>query len=99
MEDSTNEPRPVSPELLACVPETLSDAEQLAASIEQAVRHETSGGVHNLSVEVHDGTILLRGSCTSFYYKQLAQHAAMAVPGGVSLTNCIEVEEVRGLEL
>jgi hypothetical protein len=92
MDDSIRKARPVSPELLACVPETLSEAEQLAASIERAVQHETLGGVHNLSVEIQDGGIFLRGSCASYYHKQLAQHAAMAVPGGVPLTNCIEVE-------
>ena len=86
MEDPTNKLPRVSPELLACVPETLSEAERLAASIERAVRHETSGGVYNLSVEVRDGSILLRGSCTIFYFKQLAQHAAMAIPGSASLT-------------
>ena len=84
--------RPVSPQLLAVVPETLSEAERLAESIERAVHQETGGQVHNLSVEVHHDGILLRGSCNSFYCKQLAQHAAMAVPGRTQLTNCIEVE-------
>ena len=92
MDDRSQEVKAVSPELLAAVPENLAEAERLAASVERAVQAETGGGVQNLSVEVcHDG-ILLRGSCLSYYCKQLAQHAAMAVPGGARLVNCIEVE-------
>jgi osmotically-inducible protein OsmY len=70
---------------------TLSEAEQLATSIERAVRRETSGGVRQLSVEVHPGGVMLKGHCDTFYCKQLAQHAAMAVPGGDRLTNDIKV--------
>jgi hypothetical protein len=35
--------------------------------------------------------VLLKGRCSTFYCKQLAQHAAMALPGGNRLVNCIEV--------
>jgi osmotically-inducible protein OsmY len=73
------------------VPETLAEAERLAASIERAVRHETRGGVRNLSVEVNRSGVLLKGRCTTYYLKQLAQHAAMGMPGGDRLTNQIEV--------
>jgi hypothetical protein len=92
MDDSSRESHLVSPELMAAVPETLAEAEALAASIEKAVQEETGGGVRELAVEVSDSGVKLRGLCDSFYCKQLAQHAAMTVPGGTQLINCIEVE-------
>jgi hypothetical protein len=73
------------------LPETLEEAEELAASIEQAVQRETGRGVDDLTVEVSPQGILLRGRCTTYYTKQLAQHAAMSMPGGERLTNSIEV--------
>jgi osmotically-inducible protein OsmY len=73
------------------LPETLADAERLAASIEQAVQRETSGGVKGLRVRVGRSGVRLEGHCDSFYCKQLAQHAAMGVSGDDRLTNQIEV--------
>lgn len=73
------------------LPETLAEAEKLAASIERAVWRETGGGVRNLRVEVHRSGIRLTGRCSTYYTKQKAQHAAMGVPGGGQLTNQIEV--------
>lgn len=73
------------------LPETLADAERLAASIERAVQRETHGGVRNLSVEVSRYGVFLKGRCSTYYLKQLAQHAAMGMPGGNRLTNQIEV--------
>jgi hypothetical protein len=81
----------VSAELSAVLPETLAEAEELAASIERAVQRETDYGVRDLCVEVSDDGVLLRGRCDSFYLKQLAQHAAMCTPGGNRLRNFIEV--------
>lgn len=73
------------------LPDTLAEAERLAASIERAVSRETCGGVRNLRVEVSDHGILLTGRCNSFYTKQKAQHAAMGLSGSGELTNGIEV--------
>ena len=73
------------------LPETLEEAEELATSIEQAVQRETGRGVADLTVEVSPQGILLRGRCTTYYTKQLAQHAAMSIPGGDRLINSIEV--------
>ena len=73
------------------LPETLAEAERLAASIERAVQRETRGGVRNLCVEVNRYGIFLRGRCPTYYLKQLAQHAVMGMPGGERLTNQIEV--------
>ncbi len=90
--DQLRDRQPVSPELLALVPQTLAEAEALADSIEKAVQRETGGGVANLSVVVDGDCVWLHGSCSSYYCKQLAQHAAMTVPAGLHLTNCIEVD-------
>jgi len=73
------------------LPETLAEAERLAASIEQAVRRETGSGVKDLRVEVGGGRVRLRGHCETYYCKQLAQQAAMGVSGDDRLTNQIEV--------
>jgi hypothetical protein len=73
------------------LPETLEEAEELAASIEKAVQYETGRGVADLMVEVNSEGILLRGRCNTYYTKQLAQHAAMSMPGGDRLTNSIVV--------
>ncbi len=73
------------------LPETLVEAERLAASIERAVSRETCGGVRNLRVEVSGQGIMLTGRCNSYYTKQKAQHAAMGLSGSEELTNGIEV--------
>lgn len=73
------------------LPETLEEAEELAISIEQAVQRETGHGVDDLAVEISSQGVLLRGRCTTYYTKQLAQHAAMGMPGGDRLINSIEV--------
>ena len=91
MDDTMAEAVIVSQGAGAGLPETLTEAEELAASIERAVQEETGRGVRNLSVEVGREGVRLTGHCTSFYCKQLAQHAAMGIPGGDRLTNAIEV--------
>ncbi len=73
------------------LPETLEEAEKLAASIEQAVWRETSGRVRDLRVEVNRQGIFLTGRCSTYYAKQIAQQAVMAFPGSRRLTNRIEV--------
>lgn len=48
--------------------------------------------VRGLSVEVHDGGLVLRGRADSFHVKQLAQHTAMKVMEMPLVANEIEVE-------
>ena len=72
------------------LPETVAEAERLAASIERAVQNSTSGGVRNLRVEIDRGGVRLEGRCNTYYCKQLAQQAAMGL-SGERLTNEIEV--------
>jgi hypothetical protein len=73
------------------LPETLEEAERLAASIERAVQCETDWGVDDLTVEIGPQGIRLTGRCDTYYTKQLAQHAVMRVRGDDRLFNCIEV--------
>jgi osmotically-inducible protein OsmY len=91
MEDPTMEAEYASREVGAGLPETLAEAEALAASIERAVQQETGRGVQNLGVEVSREGVRLTGRCTTYYCKQLAQHAAMGIRADGQLTNLIEV--------
>ncbi len=72
-------------------PQTLLPNEELAASVERAVRRETGCGIRNLRVVVNRDGVLLKGWCSTYYCKQLAQHAAMGVSGQDHVTNSIEV--------
>ena len=91
MEELTDEMRFVAEAIGVGLPETVEEAEQLVASIERAVQEETGRRVHDLSVEVGEDGILLKGHCNTYYCKQLAQHAAMGMPGGDRVTNSIRV--------
>src|SRR5688572_30163806 len=63
----------------------------LAQRIRHDVREQTFGGVRDLEVRITAQGVVLRGRCSSFYCKQLAQHAAMVLTGPRTLTNEIEV--------
>jgi hypothetical protein len=73
------------------LPETLEEAEELAASIERAVQQETGHGVRNLRVVIGNDSVVLNGRCDSYYCKQIAQHVAMSLSRGERLVNGIEV--------
>jgi hypothetical protein len=73
------------------LPETLEEADELAASIERAVQYETGRGIADLTVEVGPQGVRLKGHCDTYYTKQLAQHAVMRIRAGDRLMNCIEV--------
>lgn len=63
----------------------------LAETVKREVHERTSGKIHGLRVEVRESTVRLQGRCSTFYCKQLAQHAAMALIGEGTLINEIEV--------
>lgn len=73
-------------------PEPLEEERRQMARIKRVIRRKTSGGVHSLGVEMRAGKLLLRGHCTSFYCKQIAQQAAMSFQPGQSIINEIEVD-------
>ena len=91
MDDPTAETDALQRRLAAALPETLEEAEALAALIERAVQRETGNGVRDLTVEIDSQGVRLTGQCTTYYCKQLAQHAVMAMSRGDQLTNSIEV--------
>ena len=68
-----------------------AEAEKLAARIERAVRRGTNDKVRDLRVEIADEGILLQGRCGTYYCKQLAQHAAIALAKPEVVINQIEV--------
>jgi hypothetical protein len=73
--------------------EDQADAERRRlVRIKRAIRRKTSGGILELAVEVQGEALVLRGRCTSFYYKQVAQEACMSQLAGQQLVNDIQVE-------
>lgn len=70
-----------------------NDQLRLLARIKRNIRRKTSGGVQKLAVHMERETFVLRGTCTSFYCKQVAQEAAMSLinRGEELLSNEIEV--------
>ncbi len=55
------------------------------------VRHQLSGRLNDLRLELRDGGIVLRGRARTYYAKQLAQHAVMRATDVAILRNEIEV--------
>jgi hypothetical protein len=68
-----------------------SEIHPLSAVIHEEVRVATRGGVRDLEVRVTSEDIRLRGRCSTYYCKQLAQQAAKNFTGGARLYNEIEV--------
>jgi osmotically-inducible protein OsmY len=48
--------------------------------------------LRELQVEQQDGTLLISGSVSSFYQKQLAQEVVRSVCAGIEVVNSIRVE-------
>jgi hypothetical protein len=48
--------------------------------------------IRELHVEQVNNTLLISGSVSSFYYKQLAQETVRSVTEGVEVVNSIEVD-------
>jgi osmotically-inducible protein OsmY len=65
--------------------------EPLEAAIRQRIESRLLGRVRNLTVRTRGGVVTLEGECTTYYTKQLAQHAAMGVLEDEHLQNAIVV--------
>jgi hypothetical protein len=52
---------------------------QLAIAIRQRIESRLVGRIRDLAVRFVDNTVVLEGSCSTYYSKQLAQHAALGV--------------------
>ena len=72
-------------------PQEPTGVSQLASQIQQQIRRETSGRIHNLTVAVTGTHIVLEGFCSTFHCFQLAQHAAMRLAHDLLIDNRIEV--------
>jgi hypothetical protein len=66
----------------------------LADCVERAVQSKTSGRIRNLGVHVVDGCVIVSGSTSTYYNKQLVTHAAMAAADAVFVMNQVEVCDV-----
>lgn len=75
----------------AAKPAEAAAVDPLVATILGEIRRLTRGGVRDLEVVIESEAIRLRGRCSTFYCKQLAQHAAMHWIGKSRLYNEIEV--------
>ncbi len=69
----------------------LERGRQLALTVRQRIETRLLGRVRDLAIHVEGDTVLLEGSCATFYTKQLAQHAALAVLNDERLVNNIAV--------
>jgi hypothetical protein len=67
----------------------------LELAIEQRIESRVRGRVRNLSVRVFEGLVILQGACSTYYTKQLAQHAALGILEEEHLENEIVVQVVR----
>lgn len=66
--------------------------ERVLVRVEQAVRRELGRRIRELKVELCAEGVRITGRCTTYYSKQLAQHAAMTAARGATLINDIVVE-------
>jgi hypothetical protein len=64
---------------------------QLAIAIRQRIETRLAGRIRDLAVRIKGDTIVLEGSCATYYTKQLAQHAALGVLEDEHLENAIVV--------
>jgi hypothetical protein len=62
--------------------------------LEERVLARTGRRVRDLSVEVHEEKVVLRGRAESFHVKQLAQHGVWELLPAAKLTNQIQVYEM-----
>ena len=63
----------------------------LAQQLQNAVLDQTGRRVWNLAVEISAEQVVLRGTSSSFYAKQLAQESVMRMLPAVRLVNAINV--------
>ncbi len=70
---------------------------ELGQAVRDRITKQLGVRVHNLEVEVEGDSVVLSGRCTTFYTKQLAQHAALDVIASRSLDNRIEVHAGENL--
>ncbi len=73
------------------MPVVVLEQEELIDRVARVVNERTGRMVRSLRVDLQNGLVVLRGFSPSYYYKQLATHAAMEELVGQSVTNEIQV--------
>jgi osmotically-inducible protein OsmY len=68
---------------------------ELAPAIQAALRRQGDGRLRAVRVAAQAGHVFLAGEVPTYYAKQLAQHAAMSVPGVDRVHNELVVERRR----
>jgi len=59
--------------------------------LETKLLYRSGRQIRNLRVHIEDDGVVLYGQATTYYAKQLAQHAAMEITGLLVIANEIEV--------
>ena len=67
------------------------DIDELICRICRIIKRETNLGVREMQVMFENGRLILNGYCRTFYTKQLAQQAVLAILGDIELVNNIRV--------
>lgn len=67
-----------------------------ASELEKLVSSRLNGRVRGFQLIVESQGLVLRGRCSTYYAKQLAQHTVMEVTSIAILANEIEVVDVAG---
>ena len=69
----------------------LPDQEDLVERVARVIHERTGRMVRGLRIDVQPGQVVLWGLSPSYYYKQLASHAAMEELDGQHVANEIQV--------
>jgi len=77
---------------VALLPQRSKEDLCLAECVERALRATGYMPLRGLEVTVHARLVILAGRVPSYYLKQVAQAAALAVAGGHQIRNDMEVE-------
>jgi osmotically-inducible protein OsmY len=67
----------------------------LAERVERALRATGYPALRDVEIVVRDGRVVLGGRVPSYYMKQIAQVAVLAVPGALELANDLDVAGTR----
>jgi len=77
------------------MPQLEEDNEQLAARILARIESRLPCRIRQLTVYATDNAVVLAGQCSTYYTKQIAQHAAMGVLEYERLINNIDVAPAK----
>ena len=75
--------------------QTLEDF-RLAERVARALRTTGYGALHGVEVSVSDRVVKLQGRVPSYYFKQIAQETALAIPGMHHVHNGLDVVQPSG---